>query len=84
MLQLILTKIYIKYRLYELEEILPKYFVRVSKSTILNVNQVYSIDKNITSSSIIKFSKSYKQVYVSRNYYKILKQRLEERRNYEA
>ena len=74
----------IKYRLYELEEMLPKYFVRVSKSTILNVNQVYSIDKNITSSSIIKFSKSYKQVYVSRNYYKILKQRLEERRNYEA
>lgn len=74
----------IKYRLYELEEILPKYFVRVSKSTILNVNQVYSIDKNITSSSIIQFSKSYKQVYVSRNYYKILKQRLEERRSYEA
>lgn len=73
----------IKYRLYELEELLPNNFVRVSKSTILNANQVYSIDKNITSSSIVQFSKSYKQVYVSRNYYKILKQRLEERRNYE-
>ena len=73
----------IKYRLYELEELLPTSFVRVSKSTILNVNQVYSIDKNITSSSIVQFFESYKKVYVSRNYYKILKQRLEERRNYE-
>lgn len=73
----------IKYRLYELEELLPNNFVRISKSTILNANQVYSIDKNITSSSIVQFSKSHKKVYVSRNYYKILKQRLEERRNYE-
>lgn len=73
----------IKYRLYELEEILPVNFVRVSKSTILNVNHVYSIDRNITSSSIIEFYKSYKQVYVSRNYYKVLKQRLNERRSYE-
>ncbi len=73
----------IKYRLYELEELLPNNFVRVSKSTILNANQVYSIDKNITSSSIVQFSKSNKQFYVTKNYYKILKQRLEERRNYE-
>lgn len=50
--------------------------------TFLNVNQVYSINKNITSSSIVQFYKSYKQVYVSRNYYKVLKQRLEERRSY--
>lgn len=74
----------IKYRLYELEEILPNNFVRVSKSTILNVNQIYSINRNLTSSSLVQFYKSYKQVYVSRNYNKILKQRLEERRNYES
>ena len=74
----------IKYRLYELEEMLPNNFVRVSKSTILNVNQIYSINRNLTSSSLIQFYKSYKQVYVSRNYNKILKQRLEERRNYES
>ena len=73
----------IKYRLYELEEMLPNNFVRVSKSTILNVNQIYSINRNLTSSSLVQFYKSYKQVYVSRNYNKILKQRLEERRNYE-
>lgn len=74
----------IKYRFYELEEILPNNFVRVSKSTILNVNQIYSINRNLTSSSLVQFYKSYKQVYVSRNYNKMLKQRLEERRNYES
>lgn len=74
----------IKYRLYELEEILPNNFVRVSKSTILNVNQIYSINRNLTSSSLVQFYKSYKQVHVSRNYNKMLKQRLEERRNYES
>lgn len=73
----------IKYRLYELEEILPKNFIRVSKSTILNINHIYSIDRNLTSSSIVQFNQNHKQVYVSRNYYKLLRNRLEERRNYE-
>lgn len=74
----------IKYRLYELEELLPNNFVRVSKSTILNSNKIYSITRNLTSSSLVQFYNSYKQVYVSRNYNKTLKQRLEERRNYES
>lgn len=69
-----------KYKLYELEELLPGYFMRVSKSTILNTHLVYSITKNITASSIVAFEKSHKQVYVSRNYYKALKSRLEEKR----
>ena len=34
-----------KYRLYELENILPGFFIRVSKSTILNINHIYSIDR---------------------------------------
>lgn len=69
----------VKAKLYELENILPGYFVRVSKSTILNIRHIYSIEKNITSSSLVRFSKTHKQVYVSRNYYKFLKQRLSER-----
>jgi len=73
----------IKYKLYELESFLPKNFIRVSKSTILNINQIYSINHNITSSSTIEFEKSHKQVYVSRFYKKELKNRLKERRNYE-
>ena len=42
---------YVKYKLYELEKILPNNFIRISKSTIINVNHIYSINKNITSSS---------------------------------
>ena len=67
-------------KLYELEEILPMQFIRVSKSTILNVNHIYSIEKNITSASPVQFYGTHKQVYVSRNYYKELKKRIEERR----
>lgn len=74
----------IKNKLYELENILPNNFVRVSKSTILNINHIYSIEKNITSTSVVRFMKTHKQVYVSRNYYKKLRERLQERRNYEA
>ncbi len=68
------------YRLYELEEKLPGYFMRVSKSTILNVNQIYSISRNLTASSEVQFIGTHKQVYVSRLYYKSLKCRLEEKR----
>ena len=72
-----------KYRLYELEELLPGNFVRVSKSTILNINNIYSLTKNITSSSLVQFDNSIKEVYVSRSYYKALKNKLEERYSYE-
>lgn len=68
----------VKKRLYELEEILPRQFVRISKSTILNVNHVYSIEKNITASSLISFRNSHKQVYASRSYYKDLKNKIAE------
>ena len=76
-----LSEVYqVKYKLYELEEILPKNFVRVSKSTILNINHIYSITRNITSSSLVEFKNTHKKVYVSRSYYKVLKLRLLEKR----
>lgn len=68
------------YRLYELEELLPGYFMRVSKSTILNLNHIYSISRNLTASSEVQFINTHKQVYVSRHYYKSLKSRLDEKR----
>lgn len=71
------------YRLYELEKLLPASFMRVSKSTILNVKQIYSITKNITSTSVVQFGGTAKEVYVSRNYYKALKFKLEEMHHYE-
>ncbi len=70
----------VKYRLYELEEILPGHFMRVSKSTILNIHKVYSIQRNLTASSLVEFQSTHKQVYVSRHYYKPLKIKLEEKR----
>lgn len=69
-----------KSKLYELEEILPSAFMRVSKSTILNTKHVYSITRNITASSEVEFKNTHKKVYVSRNYYKALINKLEEKR----
>ena len=73
----------IRQKLYELESILPNNFIRVSKSTILNVNHICSIDKNLASSSLVQFNNTHKKVYVSRNYFKNLRLRISERRNYE-
>lgn len=69
-----------KYRLYELEEMLPGFFMRVSKSTILNAKQVYAMTKSLTGTCIVEFQGTHKQTYVSRHYYKPLKNRLEEKR----
>ena len=69
-----------QYKLYELEEILPRYFMRISKSTIVNLNQIYSITRNLTASSKVEFYDSIKKVYVSRNYYKALIDRMDAKR----
>ena len=68
-----------KRRLYELEDILPNFFARISKSTIVNTLHIMSVSRNVASSSLIQFHKSHKQVYVSRYYYKQLQQKLQER-----
>lgn len=57
------------YRLYELEELLPGNYMRVSKSTIINLDHIYSISRNLTSSSAIQLRNTHKQVFVSRHYY---------------
>ncbi|WP_261810194.1 LytTR family DNA-binding domain-containing protein [Levilactobacillus humaensis] len=63
-------------RLYELEETLPASFRRVSKSAILNCDQVFSLTKSVTG-NLVKFQNSHKQLYVSRRFYKGLKEALE-------
>ena len=70
----------VKYKLYELEEFLPGYFMRVSKSTILNTNHIYAITHSLSSSSKVEFQNTHKQIYVSRYYYKPLKIKLLEKR----
>ena len=68
------------YKLYELEELLPGSFMRVSKSTIVNLDRVYSVTRNLTASSVVEFTESRKQAFVSRSYYKAMTERLRARR----
>lgn len=67
-------------RLYELEEILPGSFMRVSKSTIMNIGRIQSVHKNITGASEVEFVGSPKKVFVSRSYFKLFMSKLEEKR----
>ncbi len=68
------------YKLYELEEMLPMSFMRVSKSTILNIGQILGIRKNLTGPSQIEFRGTDKKAYVSRNYLKLLTEKLSQKR----
>lgn len=68
------------YKLYELEDLLPGGFMRISKSSIVNLDYIYSITRNLTASSTIEFTGSKKRVLVSRAYYKALTGRLRERK----
>lgn len=70
----------VKYKLYELEELLPDNFVRISKSTIVNVSTVYAINRSSMSNGMIEFLNTHKQVSVSRSYYKNFRFVLEEKR----
>lgn len=69
-----------RYKLYELEDILPGHFMRISKSAIINTDHIYAINRNLTAASAVEFTDSHKQVFVSRSYYKALREKLEEKR----
>jgi len=69
----------VKHRLYELEEMLPGAFTRVAKGTIVNTKQIYAINRNLTSSSRISFNNTHKHIYVSRHYYRSLREKMDER-----
>ena len=70
----------VRQKLYELEEILPRNFMRVSKSTIVNTDLITSIRKNITGASEISFRNSTKTAYASRTYIKALIEIMDEKR----
>ena len=69
----------VRHRLYELETMLSRNFVRVAKGTIVNIARMYAIHRNLTASSQIQFMGTHKHVYVSRHYYKALKEQMQER-----
>ena len=70
----------VKLKLYELEECLPRYFCRISKSTITNIKAIYSLEKSFAGTSSIRFYDTHKQVHVSRHYFQFLKEKLSEMR----
>ena len=70
----------VKQKLYELEELLPIAFCGISKSTIVNAKQIYSLEKSFSGTSTVNFYQTHKQVHVSRRYYQLLKERLNEMR----
>ncbi|WEV70820.1 LytTR family DNA-binding domain-containing protein [Lactobacillus sp. ESL0785] len=70
----------VNYKLYELENLLSSQFTRVSKSTILNLKQVYALTRSLSNCQV-HFHDTYKTVYVSRHYYHSLSDRLNERRS---
>ena len=67
-------------KLYSLEERLPRSFVRVSKSCVVNSANVEVISRSVTGSAEVGFFGSDKRAYVSRMYYKILKEIIYETR----
>ena len=70
----------VKFKLYELEEILPRNFARASKGTIVNTSKIYAINRQLTSSSQVKFTNTHKQIYISRHYFNALKNKINERK----
>jgi DNA-binding LytR/AlgR family response regulator len=65
-------------RLFELEQSLPYYFLRISKSTIVNVRMIASLKRELTGNGSVTFKESDKLAYFSRAYHKILKDKIEE------
>ena len=67
-------------RLAELESVLPRYFVRAGKSCLVNALLVRSLSRSPTGVAKASFIKGNKIAYVSRMYYKSVRDRIEDLR----
>ncbi|MBR5743397.1 MAG: LytTR family transcriptional regulator [Clostridia bacterium] len=67
-------------RLYELEELLPRYFVRAGKSVIANAMHISSLRRAPTGLGEAEFRGSDKKVFISRQYFKPVRDLIEEMR----
>lgn len=66
----------ISQRLYELECILSdKDFIRISKSTIVNINKIYSLKPELNRTILATMSNG-EQLYISRKYVQVVKRLL--------
>lgn len=69
---------YTDYRLFELEQIMAPVFLRISKSCVVNCHAICAIRKNLTGASEVMFKNCDKKVYLSRSYYHVLRDKLNE------
>ena len=67
-------------KLYELESMLPRSFMRVSKSSVINLNKVSWYKRELTGNGFAGFANSTKQVNISRMYFKPFIENLKELR----
>ena len=68
------------HKLFELEDLLPSCFVRISKSAIANVNRISHLRREAVGNGELSFFACRKTVWFSRAYYKLLQHKLEEMR----
>lgn len=66
------------YKLFELEDLMPSYFVRISKSTIANVKAISSLRREVIGNGEVTFKNCERCAYFSRGYYKILREKIDE------
>ena len=69
-----------KQRLGELAEKLPRSFVRASKSCIINTSKIRSISRTPTGVGTAFFAGTDKKAYISRMYYKLVRDYIEQTR----
>ena len=69
-----------EYKLFELENILPSSFARISKSTVANVMLISYLKRELVGNGEIGFKGCDKRTYFSRSYYKILRDKIDEMR----
>ena len=67
-------KLRLKCRLYQLEEVLPEYFVKINQSCVANIRKIARFDTSVSGTVLIKFKNGYKD-YVSRRQMKAVKER---------
>ncbi len=66
------------YKLFELEERMPAYFVRISRSAIANLKRTAAVRRELVGNGELFFRDSEKSVWFSRAYYKLMKYKLDE------
>ena len=65
----------IRKRLYQIEEILPSYFIRINKSSIININFIKRFNTSWTANVFVELKDGVKD-YISRRQLKNVKERL--------